>query len=95
MPYRASGTLSERERECLTMAARGLTGEDIAFKLSISLRTVQHHFDSIRGKLNVANRLEAVTRAVQTGIISPYARSRAPGMTAPSALRTRAVRLKL
>jgi len=71
MPYRASGTLSERERECLTMAARGLTGEDIAFKLSISLRTVQHHFDSIRGKLNVANRLEAVTRAVQTGIISP------------------------
>jgi len=70
-PHLEGARLSSRERECLTMAARGLTGEDIAYKLSISPRTVQHHFDSIRSKLGVANRLEAITRGLQAGIIRP------------------------
>jgi DNA-binding NarL/FixJ family response regulator len=46
--------LSYRERECLTLAARGLTTEDIGYKLGICTRTVQFHFDSIRSKLAVA-----------------------------------------
>ena len=62
--------LSGRERECLTLAARGLTSEDIGFKLGIRTRTVQYHFDSIRTKLAVANRQEAVARAVKNGQIS-------------------------
>ena len=62
--------LSARERECLVMAARGLSGEDVAQRLTISLRTVQHHFDSIRGKLGAANRMEAVAIGLQTGIIT-------------------------
>ena len=62
--------LSPRERQCLTMAAHGLAGEDIALKLSVSLRTVQHHFDSIRSKLGAANRLEAVVIGLSRGIIS-------------------------
>ena len=62
--------LTKRERECLTMAARGLTGEDIGLKLGLSLRTVQSHFDSIRSKLAAANRQEAIAKAVQLGIIS-------------------------
>src|SRR6266581_917810 len=53
-PHLEGAQLSNRERECLTMAARGLTGEDIAHRLSISSRTVQHHFDSIRSKLGAA-----------------------------------------
>jgi DNA-binding CsgD family transcriptional regulator len=61
--------LSPREQECLTMAAHGLSGEDISQRLSISPRTVQHHFDSIRGKLNAASRQEAVAIAIQVGII--------------------------
>lgn len=64
------GKLSRRERQCLAMAAHGLVGEDIALKLAISLRTVQHHFDSIRGKLGAANRLEAVVIGLSMGIIS-------------------------
>lgn len=68
--HREGSTLSKRERECLTMAARGLTGEDIAIKLSISLRTVQHHFDSIRSKLGAATRQEAVYRATRSGEIA-------------------------
>lgn len=62
--------LSDRERECLTLAARGLTTEDIGYKLGICTRTVQFHFDSIRSKLAVANRQEAVARAIRDGQIS-------------------------
>jgi DNA-binding CsgD family transcriptional regulator len=62
--------LSERERECLILAARGLTTEDIGFKLGIGARTVQFHFDSIRSKLAAGNRQEAVARAIKEGIIS-------------------------
>jgi DNA-binding CsgD family transcriptional regulator len=70
-PHLEGARLSDRERECLTMAARGLTGYDIAYKLSISSRTVQHHFDSIRSKLGAANRQEAIARGLQGGIIGP------------------------
>lgn len=68
-PYLQGRKLNSRERECLTMAARGLAGEDIASRLSISLRTVQSHFDSARGKLGAANRLEAVAIGLRSGII--------------------------
>lgn len=61
--------LSGRERECLVLAARGLTTEDIGFKLGIGARTVQFHFDSIRSKLAAANRQEAVARAIRDGLI--------------------------
>jgi DNA-binding CsgD family transcriptional regulator len=62
--------LSERERECLSLAAKGLTTKDISVKLAISSRTVQFHFERICGKLGAVNRHEAIARAVQTGAIS-------------------------
>lgn len=62
--------LSDRERECLGLAARGMTSEDIGFKLGIGARTVQFHFDSIRSKLAAATRQEAVARAIKEGLIS-------------------------
>jgi DNA-binding CsgD family transcriptional regulator len=66
----AGRPLSERERECLKLTARGLTTEDIGLKLGIGTRTVQFHFDSIRSKLAAANRQEAVARAIKDGLIS-------------------------
>jgi DNA-binding CsgD family transcriptional regulator len=69
-PRFAGRPLSERERECLTLTARGMTTEDIALKLGIGSRTVQFHFDSIRSKLAAANRQEAVARAIKEGLIS-------------------------
>jgi len=70
-PLNYSGRpLSQRERECLILAARGMTTEDIGFKLGIGARTVQFHFDSIRSKLAAGNRQEAVARAIKDGIIS-------------------------
>ena len=68
-PRAAGAPLSKRERECLTLAAHGLTTDDISLKLDISSRTVQFHFDSIRSKMGAANRQEAVALGVQTGIV--------------------------
>ena len=68
-PRAAGAPLSKREQECLTLAAHGLTSDDIAFKLDIRARTVQFHFDSIRSKLGASNRQEAVALAVQSGIV--------------------------
>jgi DNA-binding CsgD family transcriptional regulator len=62
-------SLSTRERECLTLAANGLTTKDISHKLDISSRTVQFHFERIYSKLRASNRQEAVARGVQTGIV--------------------------
>lgn len=70
-PRAAGAPLSKRERECLALAANGLTTEDIAVKLEIRARTVQFHFDSIRSKLGAANRQEAVAIGVHGGIVRP------------------------
>jgi DNA-binding CsgD family transcriptional regulator len=69
-PPAAGAPLSKRERECLVLASRGLTTEDIGDKLAITPRTVQFHFDSVRTKLSAANRQEAIAKAYKTGIIT-------------------------
>ena len=55
--------LSPREREVLVLAARGLRNREIAEELSISVRTVEGHFNSILGKLGVSSRVGAVLYA--------------------------------
>ncbi|MCC6869954.1 MAG: LuxR family transcriptional regulator [Burkholderiales bacterium] len=67
-PLRAS-PLSRRETECVRLAARGMTTDDIALKLDIGARTVQFHFDRIRSKLGAANRQEVVAIAVQRNFL--------------------------
>lgn len=63
-------SLTERERDVLTLAARGLTNKAIGFQLSISDRTVQGHLANVYEKLEAASRTEAVTRAVVLGLIA-------------------------
>jgi DNA-binding NarL/FixJ family response regulator len=62
--------LTEREVGVLAWTARGLTNKAIAYQLKISPRTVQGHLASIYTKLGVGTRTEAVTKAVQLGLIS-------------------------
>ncbi len=62
--------LSRRERQCLFMAANGLTSCDIGSKLGITERTANFHFANIISKLGVLNRKEAVAKAVARGIIN-------------------------
>lgn len=61
--------MTDREREVLQLAASGLTNRGIGLKLSISDRTVQGHLASIYAKLQVNSRTEAVTKALQLGLI--------------------------
>jgi LuxR family quorum-sensing system transcriptional regulator SolR len=68
-PSPSTPSLSSRERECLALAANGLTTRDISHRLDISSRTVQFHFGNICSKLRASNRQEAVARGVQSGIV--------------------------
>jgi DNA-binding NarL/FixJ family response regulator len=49
--------------------AKGLANKEIADNLSISEHTVKDHLKSILAKLQVDDRTEAVTTAIQRGII--------------------------
>jgi DNA-binding NarL/FixJ family response regulator len=63
-------SLSAREIEVLRLAAQGFTNKAIGVQLGISDRTVQGHLTNIFGKLDVASRTEAVTKAIQLGLVS-------------------------
>lgn len=56
-------TLTEREREVITLIAQGLKNKQIANRLFISQTTVTHHLSSIYAKLGVSDRLELVVYA--------------------------------
>lgn len=61
--------ITDREREVLQLAAAGLTNRGIGVKLSMSDRTAQGHLASVYSKLQVNSRTEAVTKALQLGVI--------------------------
>ncbi|MEO0561081.1 MAG: LuxR C-terminal-related transcriptional regulator [Chloroflexota bacterium] len=61
--------LSDRELEVLRLIADGLTNQEVAQRLYLSLHTVKVHARNIYGKLNVKNRTQAVTRGRQLGIL--------------------------
>jgi DNA-binding CsgD family transcriptional regulator len=61
--------LSPRERQCLQMAAHGMTGAEIGFKLGITERGVTFHFANIVTKLGVLNRNEAIAKGIAQGLI--------------------------
>ncbi len=62
--------LSDRELEVLRLATRGLSNQQIADKLYLSLRTVQAHLGHIFNKLQVSSRTEAVVRALKAGWVT-------------------------
>jgi DNA-binding NarL/FixJ family response regulator len=68
-PAPVAESLTERELEVLRLAARGLTNKQIGHDLDISDRTVQNHLANIYAKLGVASRTEAVTAALQRGML--------------------------
>ena len=63
--------LSERELEVLQLIAEGLTNQEVANRLYLSLHTVKVHARNIYGKLGVRNRTEAVAKARALGILAP------------------------
>ena len=62
--------LSEREIEVLKLVAEGLSNQEIASRLYLSLRTIKFHTGNIYGKLGVKSRTEAVSKARDLGLLS-------------------------
>jgi DNA-binding NarL/FixJ family response regulator len=61
---------SKREKQVLKLLAGGKTNRDIGAALFISESTVKFHVHAILSKLDATNRTEAVSMAVQQGVIS-------------------------
>jgi two-component system, NarL family, nitrate/nitrite response regulator NarL len=68
-PASSTPTLSDRELQVLDGLARGLTRKAIAKRLGLSPETVKDHVTSLFSKLEVHDRVAAVTHAVQLGVM--------------------------
>jgi LuxR family maltose regulon positive regulatory protein len=64
-----SSDLSEREKEILTLIAEGLSNQQIAARLVISITTVKTHVGNIFNKLGVTSRTQALARADGLGLL--------------------------
>lgn len=67
---RSAVSFSKREIQVLTLLARGKMNRDIGETLFISESTVKFHVHALLRKLDASNRTEAVSIAVQQGIVS-------------------------
>ena len=61
--------LSDREKEVLTLIAKGYANKEIAEKLSISVKTVETHKGNLMEKLQMKTRPELVTFALKKGLL--------------------------
>lgn len=61
--------LTRREIEILRLVAEGLFNKEIAYKLSISEKTVKNHVSNIFKKIGVSDRTQAAVYAIKNGIV--------------------------
>jgi len=66
-----SPTLSDRERQCLQLCARGRTDGEIGRELGISVATVRRHIEAAKVRFCVSSRVQAAVNALLTGQIEP------------------------
>ena len=66
----AHDALTAREQEVLSLLARGMRNKEIAARLIVSERTVNFHLANIYQKLNVSGRTEALSKALEQGLIT-------------------------
>ena len=62
--------LSDRESEILQLIAKGVSNSEAAKLLDLSKATIRTHLEHIYRKLEVTNRVEAVTEGIRKGLIS-------------------------
>ena len=68
-PLAGRRALTARELECLQIIAKGLSNNEAAQVLGLSKATIRTHLEHIYQKLDVTNRVEAVTEGIRQGII--------------------------
>ena len=68
-PEKQQRSLTSRELECLQIVAKGLSNTEAAHVLGLSKATIRTHLEHIYQKLDVGNRVEAVTEGLRQGII--------------------------
>jgi DNA-binding NarL/FixJ family response regulator len=64
-------SLTNREREVISLIGEGIKNKEIAERLFISETTVRHHLTSIFDKLDVADRVELLIYAFRNGLANP------------------------
>jgi Response regulator containing a CheY-like receiver domain and an HTH DNA-binding domain len=64
-----SELLSKRELQVLELVAEGLFNKEIAYKLSISEKTVKNHVSNIFKKIHVSDRTQAAVYAIRNNIV--------------------------
>lgn len=62
-------TLTDREKEVLTLIAKGMTNPKISTKLKIARSTVQNHRAHIRDKLNINHQTDFIKYSLAYGLI--------------------------
>lgn len=67
-----SSVLTRRELEVLKLLAEGLYNKEIAYKLSISEKTVKNHVSSIFKKIGVFDRTQAAVYAIRNNIVELF-----------------------
>ena len=65
-----SGQLTPRETEVLMLAAKGMSNQDIADALFLSLRTVKAHVTNIFNKMGCGSRTDAIIKGLREGYIT-------------------------
>ncbi|MFI5984557.1 response regulator [Streptomyces sp. NPDC051555] len=63
--------LSDREREVLTLVAKGLNNTEIADALALSPLTAKTHVSRIMGKMGIRDRAQLVITAYESGLVVP------------------------
>ncbi|MCA9903696.1 MAG: response regulator transcription factor, partial [Anaerolineae bacterium] len=63
-------SLSDREKDVLTLLAHGLTNTEIAQQLFLSEGTVKNYVSSVFAKLDVADRTQAALKALRYGLVN-------------------------
>ncbi|MFF3115222.1 response regulator [Kitasatospora sp. NPDC057904] len=70
-PTTSLGAITEREREVLELVGRGLTNQEIASRLVVSLATAKTHVGRLLTKLDARDRAQLVIVAYESGLIVP------------------------